>query len=43
MFDMFEALYEAPAPAELEGAVLSVTTSAELAVPGEAQSETLPT
>ena len=25
MFDMFEALYEAPAPTELEGAVLSVT------------------
>ena len=24
MFDMFEAIYEAPAPAELEGAVLSV-------------------
>jgi predicted kinase len=25
MFDMFEALYEAPAPAELEGAVLNVS------------------
>jgi predicted kinase len=25
MFDMIEAMYEAPAPAELEGAVLSVT------------------
>jgi|SRR5581483_8301135 len=25
MFEMFEALYEAPAPAELEGAVLSVS------------------
>ena len=42
MFDMFESLYEAPAPAELEGAVLSVTTSAELAAPGEAQAEPLP-
>jgi hypothetical protein len=42
MFDMFEAIYEAPAPAELEGAVLSVTTSAELAAPGDAQAEALP-
>ncbi len=42
MFDMLEATYEAPAPAELEGAVLSVNTSAELAAPGEAQVDALP-
>jgi predicted kinase len=42
MFDMFEALYEVPAPAELEGAVLSVMTSAELSAPGEARAEPLP-
>ena len=41
MFDRFEANYEAPAPAELEGAVLSVTTLGELAAPGEGQTEAL--
>jgi hypothetical protein len=35
MFDMFEAIYEAPAPAELEGAVLSVTDNGRTAAPGE--------
>jgi predicted kinase len=39
MFDMFEALYEAPAPAELEGAVLSVTDNGATAAPGEALAE----
>jgi predicted kinase len=34
MFDRFEAIYEAPAPAELEGAVLIVTD--KIAGPGEA-------
>jgi predicted kinase len=42
MFDTLEATYEAPTPAELEGAVLSVTTSAELAAAGDAQGEALP-
>jgi hypothetical protein len=42
MFDMLEAIYEAPAPAELEGAALIVTTSAELAAPGDAQADVLP-
>jgi len=41
-FEMLEATYEPPGPTELEGAVLSVTTSAELAAPGEAQAEALP-
>jgi predicted kinase len=35
MFDMFEAIYEAPAPAELEGAVLSVTDNGRTAAPAE--------
>jgi hypothetical protein len=35
MFDMFEAIYEAPAPAELEGAVLSVTDDGSIAAPGQ--------
>ena len=39
MFDMFEALYEAPAPAELEGAVLSVADDGAIAAPGEALAE----
>jgi predicted kinase len=36
MFDMFEALYEAPAPAELEGAVVNATDHGGIAGPGEA-------
>ena len=39
MFDTLEALYEAPAPAELEGAVLSVTDDGAIAAPGEALAE----
>lgn len=39
MFDMFEALYEAPAPAEMEGAVLNVTD--KIAGLGEAPGEAL--
>ena len=42
MFDMFEALYEAPAPAELEGAVLNVTDDGGIAAPGEERTEALP-
>jgi len=42
MFEMLEATYEAPAPAELEGAVLNVATSAPLSAPGEAPAEALP-
>jgi predicted kinase len=34
MFDIFETLYEPPAPAELEGAVLSVTDAVNVAAPG---------
>jgi hypothetical protein len=41
MFDMFEALYEAPAPAELEGAVLNVTDDGGIAAPGEEAAEAL--
>lgn len=37
MFEMFEAIYEPPTPAELEGAVLTVTAAA----PGEATAEAL--
>ena len=33
MFDMFEAIYEAPAPAELEGAVLDVSAEGGVAAP----------
>ena len=36
MFAMLEAIYEAPAPAELEGAVLNVTDDGRIAAPGEA-------
>ena len=36
MFDMFEALYEAPEPAELEGAVLNVADGGRIATPAEA-------
>jgi predicted kinase len=35
MFDMFEAIYEAPASAELEGAVLSVNDDGRIAAPGQ--------
>jgi len=41
MFDMLEALYEAPAPAELEGAVLSVTHDGRIAAPGQESTEAL--
>ena len=41
MFDMFEALYEAPAPAELEAAVLSVTDEGRIAAPGQEPAEAL--
>lgn len=41
MFDMFEALYEAPTPAELEGAVLSVTDHRRLDTPEEEPAEAL--
>jgi predicted kinase len=34
MFAMIEAVYEAPAPAELEGAVLNVTDDGGIAAPG---------
>jgi predicted kinase len=39
MFEMFEAIYEAPAPAELEGAVLSVSDDARTPAASEAQPE----
>jgi predicted kinase len=42
MFDMFEAIYETPAPAELEGAVLSVTDHGRNAAPPAAPAEALP-
>ena len=42
MFDMFEAIYEAPAPAELEGAVLNVTDDGRTAAPREALAEATP-
>ncbi|HEY0437549.1 MAG TPA: ATP-binding protein [Phenylobacterium sp.] len=41
MFDMIEAMYEAPAPAELEGAVLSVTGDGAIVAPGEQPAEAL--
>jgi predicted kinase len=39
MFEMLEAIYEAPAPAELEGAVLSVSDDARIAAPAEKRPE----
>jgi predicted kinase len=39
MFDMIEAMYEAPTPAELEGAVLNVTDDGAIATPREAPAE----
>jgi len=39
MFDMIEAMYEAPAPAELEGAVLSVTDDGAIAAAREEPAE----
>ena len=39
MFDMIEAIYEAPAPAELEGAVLSVTDDGRIAASREEPAE----
>jgi predicted kinase len=41
MFAMIEAIYEAPAPAELEGAVLSVTDDGAIAAPGGEPAEAL--
>lgn len=41
MFEMFEAIYEAPTPAELESAVLSVTDDGGIAARGEERAETL--
>ena len=35
MFEILEAIYEAPTPAELEGAVLSVTDDSRTAAPAE--------
>lgn len=42
MFEMFEAIYEPPAPAELQGAVLNVTDDGGIAAPGEAKAEATP-
>jgi predicted kinase len=42
MFDMIEAIYEPPAPAELEGAALSVTDYGGIAAPGKEAAEALP-
>jgi predicted kinase len=39
MFALLEGVYEPPAPAELEGAVLSVSESGEIAAPAEARPE----
>ena len=39
MFEMLEAIYEPPAPAELEGAVLNVSDHGGSAAPGEALAE----
>jgi len=39
MFEMLEAIYEPPAPAELEGAVLSVSDKAGIDAPAAAQPE----
>ena len=39
MFEMLEAIYEPPAPAELEGAVLSVSDDGRAAAPAAAQPE----
>jgi predicted kinase len=39
MFDMIEAMYEAPEPEELEGAVLSVTDDGAIAAPREEPAE----
>ena len=39
MFEMLEAIYEPPVPAELESAVLSVSDAGRAAAPGAAQPE----
>jgi hypothetical protein len=39
MFEMLEAVYEAPTPAELEGAALSVSDAGGSAAPAEARPE----
>ena len=39
MFEMLEAIYEPPVPAELEGAVLGVSDDGRAAAPGAAQPE----
>lgn len=41
MFEMLEAIYEPPAPAELAGAVLNVSDHGRAAEPGAAQPETV--
>jgi predicted kinase len=41
MFDMIEAMYEAPSPAELEGAVLSVTDNGRTAAAGQERAEAM--
>lgn len=41
MFEMLEAIYEPPAPAELEGAVLSATDDGAIAAPGQQPAEAL--
>lgn len=41
MFEMIEAIYEAPSPAELEGAVLSVTDDGGTVAAGEQPAEAL--
>ncbi|HEY1426192.1 MAG TPA: ATP-binding protein [Caulobacteraceae bacterium] len=39
MFEMLESIYEPPMPAELEGAVLSLSDDGRLAAPADAQPE----
>jgi hypothetical protein len=42
MFEMLEAIYEPPVPAELEGAVLSASDDETAAAPRAAPAEALP-
>ena len=42
MFDRFEANYQAPAPAELEGAVLNVTDDGRTPAAGQERAEAMP-
>jgi len=41
MFEMLEAIYDPPTPAELEGAVLSVSDDGRVAAPEQAPTEAL--